>query len=186
MPVLAREIFVYPEALFEEPEAQKPVSGTWWVLHTKPRAEKALARRLLRWNIAFFLPLFEKCRRIGATIRSVHLPLFPGYLFLCGDTDARITAFETDLVAQSLHVPDEKTLRQQLARVHRMMLANEPLHPEHHIGPGSLVEIVDGPLAGLSGKVIRRGKKLRFVVEVDLVQRGVSIELERWMFQPAA
>lgn len=186
MPVLPLEPFVYPDALFGEDDSQPLPPGQWWVLHTKPRAEKSLARRLLRRDISFFLPMFERRCRVHGEIRSARLPLFPGYLFLHGDLDARATAFETNLVAQCLKVVDEARLHSQLTRVHRLMRAEESLHPESRIGPGTPVEIVDGPLAGLTGKVIRRGKQLRFFVEVDLLQRGVSIELDRWMIQPVA
>jgi hypothetical protein len=37
----------------------------------------------------------------------------------------------------------------------------------------------------MAGKILRRGKQLRFVVEVQLLQQGVSVELESWMIQPA-
>ena len=48
------------------------------------------------------------------------------------------------------------------------------------------MEVVKGPFAGLAGKVLRRGKQLRFVVDVQFLRRAVSVELESWMIQPAA
>ena len=38
--------------------------------------------------------------------------------------------------------------------------------------------------AGLEGKILHRGKKLHFFIEVQLLQQGVSVEIESWMFQP--
>src|SRR5438552_12553615 len=60
MPLLPLEPFVFPDDLLEQPAAASEESGRWWVLHTKPRAEKSLARRLLRSTTPFFLPL---CKR---------------------------------------------------------------------------------------------------------------------------
>jgi transcriptional antiterminator RfaH len=40
--------------------------------------------------------------------------------------------------------------------------------------------IESGPLAGMEGRVIKRGKNLRFFVEIDFLQRGVSVEVEGW------
>jgi len=34
--------------------------GTWWVAHTKPRQEKALAHELRQRGTSYFLPLVEK------------------------------------------------------------------------------------------------------------------------------
>jgi len=35
----------------------------------------------------------------------------------------------------------------------------------------------------LEGKIIQRGKQMRFFVEVQLLQRGVSVEIEGWMIR---
>jgi transcriptional antiterminator RfaH len=50
--------------------------------------------------------------------------------------------------------------------------------------PGALVQIIRGPLAGLEGKILRRGKRLTFVIEVHFLQRGASVEIDRWMIEP--
>jgi hypothetical protein len=46
------------------------------------------------------------------------------------------------------------------------------------------VEVTAGPLAGMEGKVLRQGNRLRFLIEVRLLQQGVSVEIESWMFLP--
>jgi transcription antitermination factor NusG len=184
MPVLPLEPYVYPEELLEPGAAFSLHQGNWWVIHTKPRAEKALARRLHRRDISFFLPMFQRSKRSNGRVLTTHLPLFPGYLFLRGNGDSRLTALETNLVVRCLPVADGERLRSDLTHVLQMMRCEAPLHPENRMLPGSVVEIIDGPLAGLTGKVLRIGKHLRFFVEVHMLQRGVSVQLERWMFRP--
>jgi transcriptional antiterminator RfaH len=204
MPLLPLEPFVFPEDLLLakkeivpaeaatvdgalEPAAD-PVPeaspGRWWVLHTKPRAEKSLARRVLKQSLPFFLPLYKKQWRNRGRLFSSHVPLFPSYLFLHGDEQVRIHALETNLVVNCLTVGDQPRLWSDLARVYHLMAAGSPLSPEDRLIPGTTVEIISGPLAGLQGTIIRRGKQLRFFVEVQLLQRGVSVEIESWMFQP--
>ena len=58
MPLLPLEPFLFPDDLLSGELGQGPVEGPgcWWVLHTRPRAEKSLARSLLRRNHPFFLP----------------------------------------------------------------------------------------------------------------------------------
>jgi hypothetical protein len=116
-------------------------------------------------------------------MRCSYLPLFPGYVFLHGATEARGHALETGLVSRCLNVVDQVGLHRDLARVYRLITSGAPLLPEEQLEPGSLVEIVLGSLAGLQGKVIRRGKQLRLVVEVELLQRGVSVEIDSHMVQ---
>jgi transcriptional antiterminator RfaH len=184
MPLLPLEPFVYPEDLLQDPSCPARGENLWWVLHTKPRAEKALARKLLGAGVDFFLPLYKKQWRSQGRRFSSHLPLFPGYAFLRGDGEVRLKALQTNQVANVLPVPDGNQLRADLVRVYRVMLGELPLVPEERLEPGTPVELVSGPLQGLVGKVLRSGKKFRFVVEVQLLQRGVSVEVEDWMIRP--
>jgi transcriptional antiterminator RfaH len=183
MPLLPPEPFLFPEDLLSRAIPGLEEGSRWWVLHTRPRSEKGLARRLLARSTAFFLPLHQRQWKSRGRLFRSQLPLFPGYLFLHGDTQARLAALETNLVATCLPVTDQHQLHADLVRVHRLIREGEPLTPEERVGPGTPVEIVGGPLTGLTGKVLSRGKKLRLVVEVQLLQRGVSVEIEQWMVQ---
>jgi transcriptional antiterminator RfaH len=153
------------------------------VVHTRPRAEKALARQLLRRSVAFFLPVWRRQWAGHDRTLSSSLPLFPGYLFLWGQGDARGAALETNQAAQVLPVGDQQRLGQDLLRVRQMMDAGLPLTPEGQLEPGTPVEITAGPLTGLCGVVLRRGRRCHFVLEVQLLQRGVSVELEASRFR---
>ena len=184
MPLLPPEPIVYPEDLLSNGAPGEDASANWWVLHTKPRAEKSLARKCLTGGIPFFLPQYEKRRRITGQMRSAYLPLFPGYLFLRGDDDARLAALKTNLVVTSLTVPDQAQLHGDLLRLYRLISAGAALTPEDKLSPGMWVEIMSGPLLGLTGKIVRRGGNSRFVVEVQFIQRGVSANLESWTIRP--
>jgi transcriptional antiterminator RfaH len=186
MPLLPLEPFVSPATLLVDGPPDGAAEGPrWWVLHTRPRTEKSLARQCLRRGLAFFLPLHKHQWRNRGRLLCSHVPLFPGYLFLCGDGSGRLAALETNLVARCLPVEDQARLHADLARVHRLIVSDAPLTPEERLQPGDLVEIVAGPLAGLQGKVLRRGKQLKLLVEVEFLQRGVSAEIESWMLRPA-
>lgn len=196
MPVLPPEPWIFPDDLLTDPEALsfpleaadngETPSDRWWALHTRPRAEKALSRRLLRERIPFFLPLQERRRRLQRRLVRSSVPLFPGYLFLRGSDDARRKALETNLVVGSLHVADQVRLTSDLVRVYDLINSGEPVFPEERLQPGMPAEIINGPLAGLRGTVVRRQgtKVLRFVVEVDFLQRGTSVEIDSAMVQP--
>jgi hypothetical protein len=84
MPIISLEPFLFPEELFMAkhcPFSLNTVPATdarWWVLRTRPRCEKALARSLLNQGISFFLPLFERRHRLQGRRVVSHLPLFAG------------------------------------------------------------------------------------------------------------
>jgi transcriptional antiterminator RfaH len=183
MPLLPPEPFVFPGELLLQPRPAIPEEG-WWVLHTRPRAEKSLARRTLASGLPFFLPLHKKQWRKGGRLFTSHVPLFPGYFFLHGGPETRLKALQTNLVAQTIPVVDQERLHEDLRRVFHLIASELPLAPEPRLQPGDPVEVVAGPLTGLQGKVLARGKRLTFVIEVQLLQQGVSVELEPWMVQP--
>jgi transcriptional antiterminator RfaH len=146
--------------------------------------EKSLARRLREREVSFFLPLYRRRWKQRGRVFNSYLPLFPGYLFVYGDADARLTALQTNLVVRTLPVPDQGRLQADLFQVHRLLTTGAPVTPEDRLQPGSRVRVTRGPFEGLEGKVLRREQQLRFVVEVQLLQRGVSLHIESGMFEP--
>jgi transcriptional antiterminator RfaH len=112
------------------------------------------------------------------------MPLFPGYVFLYGDGHVRLQALETNLLARVLPVNNQTQMQADLGRVCRLMATGVALGPEQGLQAGMLVEVIAGPLAGMEGKILRRGKQLKFFVEIEFLQQGVSVEVESWMIQP--
>jgi transcriptional antiterminator RfaH len=195
MPLVALETCLYPNSLLAAtgevasgdalPPADDEAKSQWWVLHTRPRTEKTLARKLLGREIGFYLPLYEHRLPAAGRVRTSHLPLFPSYVFLFGTGDQRRQALETNLVVQTLPVADQPRLRSDLQAVRRILESRQNVTPEERLQPGTPVRIVAGPLAGLTGVVSRRGRQLRFVIEVRFFSQGVATEIESWMLEPA-
>jgi len=186
MPLLDLEPFVFPGDLFSNSAQASEEGAVWWVLHTRPRAEKMLARKLHEARHAFFLPLHKNQWRSNGRLRTSHLPLFSGYLFVRGDGGVRDFVLATNQVAQVLPVTDQAGLHSDLAAVFQAMQSGMLMVPEERLQPGAKVEIVAGALKGLTGTVLQRGKETRFVIEVRLLRRGVSVVVEGWMLRPSA
>jgi transcriptional antiterminator RfaH len=178
MPLLPPEPSYYPATLFASGSAEIGAGRAWWVLHTKPRQEKSLARRLFAAHIPFYLPTITRRNRFRNRVLCSHVPLFPGYVFLMADGAERLRCLETNCVARSLPVPDQDGLWHDLAQVERLIASGEPIDPETRLIPGAVVEIRTGPLAGLKGRILREASGHRFVVQVDFIQRGASVLLD--------
>jgi len=181
MPLLPAEPCHYPAELFAQTDPAD--EARWWVLHTKPRAEKTVARSLYGHHVPFFLPVYEKTWRAKSRLPSSHLPLFPGYVFLRADESGRTKALETNQIATCIPVVDQDALRRELEGVYRVMTSGRPIGPESLLAPGTAARITHGPLAGLEGTVLRRGSKLNLLLEVKMLRQGVSVEIESWMVE---
>jgi transcription antitermination factor NusG len=183
MPILPLETFLFPEELLSQPY---PPSGDaeWWVLHTKPRAEKKLARTFLGRRLSFFLPLLNKRRWYNNSPKfESHLPMFPSYIFLYGTHDDRQEALMTNQIVQVLNVNDQLNLHSDLARVYQLITAGVPVTPEATLEPGMPVEIVDGPFTGMQGTYLSRANGCRLYIEVRFLHRGVSVEIDPSMIR---
>lgn len=181
MPLLEAEARTFPDTLFTDPAFV--VDGgpaKWWVLYTRARMEKSVARKLRAREVPFYLPVYKQTWETGGRVRSSYLPLFPGYVFLYGDEDARVAALETNLLSATIPVVDQRRLFDDLTRVERVLGGEVPVTPEEELPPGSPVEIMSGTFQGLVGKVVRRDGQTRLVVEVEFLRRGVSVEVDEW------
>lgn len=179
MPILAAEPDRHPAHLFDADPLGGPALGrSWYVLHTRPRQEKSLARHLHAANVPYFLPTVPRRARIRSRVKTAHAPLFPGYLFLHADRDERLTALASNRVAHALAVHEQARLWDDLRQIDQLLGAGLPVATESQLAPGTPVEITTGPLAGLCGTVIRSGSGRRFVVRVDFIHQGASVLLE--------
>jgi transcriptional antiterminator RfaH len=175
--ILAAERDLLPDGLFEGPV---PADGReWWLAHTRPRQEKALARELTLAGLSFYLPCVPKRTRTRGRIKTSHLPLFPGYAFVRFEEAERGRVFAGDRVARLVRVPDQARLWSDLRQVRKLLDLGRPVQAEDHLEPGTTVAVRTGPLAGLTGTVVRSAARHKFVVRVDLIDRGVSVVVDR-------
>jgi transcriptional antiterminator NusG len=152
--------------------------GTWFVLHTKSRQEKAMAGDLAARKVAHFLPLVTKTRSSGSRKIKVEEPLFPGYLFLRGSQDDVYNADRTKRVAHIITVPNQQRLIWELRNLAMALQNKTPLDPYPYLKEGVRVEVTSGPLRGLQGIIESRSSIDRLILSVEILGRAVSVELQ--------
>jgi len=184
MPLLPPETTLFPSNLLDDP-AGLDSDARWWVIHTRPRAEKSLVRKLLANGVGFYLPTRRQSWRSNGRGFESHLPLFPGYVFLHARPEDRGTVLSTGMVANFLSVPDQDELTADLQRVHRILSAGLPLEHRAALPPGTPVEVADGVLQGLTGTVVRSGRQAGVYIQVHMIGQGVLVELDSRLLRPA-
>jgi transcription antitermination factor NusG len=190
MPILPAEPDLYPADLWaQDPLAAAPDSADlaaprWWCLHTKPRQEKATARRLRRQRVAYYLPQIVREGRTpgGRKIRST-IPLFVGYLFLRGNDRDRVEALKGNTLVNVLEIPDQPGMDRDLRQIHQMLSSGLAVLPEPTHPVGTNVRITEGPLRGLQGIVVRRERGDKFVALVQFLGQGASVALQDWQVE---
>ena len=152
--------------------------GTWFVLRTKSRQEKVLHNDLASRGIANFLPLITQTKYYGDRKAKVEVPLFPGYVFLHGALDDAYVADRTRRVAQIIKVSDQDRLDRELRNIHMALSGGAPLDPFPYLRAGMSVEVREGPFRGLRGVIEPGGRRDRLILQVDILGRAVSLEID--------
>jgi transcription antitermination factor NusG len=160
------------------------VQGQWHVLHTKSRQEKVLAADLAAMGIAHYLPLVRQTRQHGGRKVVVDEPIFAGYVFLRGTLDQAYLADRTRRVAGIIRVADQKQLEWELTNLYFALTCEAPLAPFPFLQKGVRVEVKSGPFRGLQGVIEDRLSNDRLILQVAILGRGVSLEIDGAVLEP--
>jgi len=152
----------------------------WYALHTYPRHEKRVYERLGLQAIECFLPLYETVHRWknGCKVR-VELPLFPGYIFLKIEPGHRYKALSlpgavsiVGSVSGPWPLPDAEIVGL------RARLQSRNFEPHPYLAIGQKVRIKSGPLADLTGFLVRQSGGFRVVLSLALIQQSAAVEVD--------
>jgi len=154
----------------------------WYVIHTYSRQETKVEGHLENQGLEVLLPRITVRSRRQDRFRLLEVPLFPGYLFVHADLSTPVyydilkntgVVRILGLKRQCTPVPAETVFSLQ-----KMVASNLTLDPWSRLVKGRRVTIVEGPLAGATGVILRKkdGQR-RLVVAVDLLGRAVAVDL---------
>ena len=185
MPILPPEPDLFPNNLLDDWPVESDEQSKWWALYTLARREKDLMRRLKAMNVGFYGPMCpRKNRSPSGRVRVSHVPLFSGYVFLCGSDEDRIKALTTNCISRTLSVNNASAFVSDLRNIRKLIESDAPLTPESRLEPGARVRVRNGPLQGVEGTVIQRRGKERLLVAVKFLQQGASVALEDFRVEP--
>jgi transcription antitermination factor NusG len=156
-------------------------NSPWFAVRVKSRSEKSVAA-IARYNgFEQFLPLCTTRRRWSDRVKSLELPLFPGYVFCRIDLENRlqlltIPGVQSIIGAGKVPLPVDEA---EIAALQTAATSGLPLEPWPFLKVGQKVLLEEGPLAGLEGLLIEVRKNYRVLLSVTLLNRSVAVEIER-------
>jgi transcription antitermination factor NusG len=153
-------------------------AGLWFLLRTRSRHEKIVAGDLAARGVLHFLPLMNSLKYYGNRKVGVSVPLFPGYVFLRGVAEDAYALDRSGKIAQIIRVNDQIQLNEQLKNIAFALQQNAELCQFPYLKKGVRVEVVAGPFRGLRGVIEDLGKRNRLILQVEILGRGVSLEVD--------
>lgn len=151
----------------------------WYAAYTCANHEKRVVGELESRDVEHFLPLYSSVRRWKDRRVRLELPLFPGYVFLrlALREKLRVLQIPSVVCLVSFNGQPAALSDDEMAALRSLLTEQRHAQPHPYLAVGRPVRVVNGPLAGLQGFIVRKKNHCRFVISLNLIMRSVSVEL---------
>ncbi|MDH5652090.1 MAG: transcription/translation regulatory transformer protein RfaH [Gammaproteobacteria bacterium] len=168
--------------------SSNPAERGWYLIYTKPRAEKTAQENLARQQYQVYLPFIKIQKRRQRKYVEVVEPMFPRYLFIqlnCTTDNwspIRSTLGVSSIVrfgTYPMQVPNDLV---------SILMENEDQHGIQHavmkdFRPGDRVEIIDGALSGYEGIFLEEKSKDRVTILLNIAGQHTRVSMTRHNLQ---
>jgi transcription antitermination factor NusG len=153
----------------------------WHVVYTRSRAEKKVQTELTIKNVENFLPMQKRLRQWKDRKKWIEMPLMSGYCFV------NITRKEYDVVLQTHNVVGYVRFEGRAAIIPESQINSlkqmlkqydfEVNITSENFVPGKLVEVIEGPMIGLRGELVKAQGKNKFIIRFKQINSAASVEI---------
>lgn len=178
------------EAKLDRPLCQTDHRPAWHVIWTHSHCEQLVYEQLAAKGFHLFLPKITVWSRRGGHRRLIHVPMFPGYLFLHHAMD-RATCIEAGKARRLVRLLGERWDRpavvpdEEVEAIQKVTDAHLPALPHPYLREGQRVRITHGPLTDVEGILLRsKPNKGLLVLSIELLQRSVAVEVDSTLVVP--
>lgn len=161
----------------------------WHALYVRSRAEKKVLDQLQEQGYEAYLPMLTRIKQWSDRKKKVEEPLFKSYVFVRNNEKqhyyilgiygvVKFVTFEHKAVV----VPDK-----QILAIKKYI--DNPLDDEDDIKnldlkEGQMVRITNGPMQGVTGRLVSVKSKRRLLVNIDVVGQSIPVSIPRAKVEP--
>jgi transcription antitermination factor NusG len=158
----------------------------WFALRVRSNFERIAAEHLRHRGFEEFSPTYKTERQWSDRKKQIDASLFPGYVFCRLNPNDRLPVLTIPGAVALVGFGKGPTPipEIELESVKRMVSSGLLVAPWPFLTAGQAVLIERGPLTGVEGTLTTIKKTFRLVVSVELLQRSVSVEIDRSWVRP--
>ena len=166
---------------------QESITRGWFVLYTRHRHEKLIAKSLSNKGFEVFLPLYAALRTWKDRKKELSLPLFPCYVFLRGKLERQLEILTTPGVSSVITIDGQPAVvpSQEIESIRRATTMSLRVEPYPFLQYGERVRIKSGPFEGIEGILTLQKNVYRLVLSVEMLGKSVAVEIDRSMVERA-
>lgn len=156
-------------------------TGHWYALHVRSRHEKVVENSLKGKGYAVFCPFYRTRRKRVDRTAEIDVALFPGYVFCHFDSNYRLPILMTPGIVGVVGPgkKPEPVDDAEIASIRAIAMSGRPVQPWPFLRSGQRIRLHSGPLMGAEGIFLRVKDECHLVVSVTLLQRAISVVIEK-------
>jgi transcription antitermination factor NusG len=154
----------------------------WYACYTRPRAEKLVYERLIENGVETFLPLQKTFRVWSDRKKLVEKPLLPSYIFVKTRRKKFPDVFKIPGLVKFVNFEGQPASIPQREIDNLRLLINSEEEIEvttEKFERGDGVEVISGSLVGLTGELIKVGRRNRFIIRIDSLEQNLVLNIPR-------
>ncbi len=154
----------------------------WLVFYTKSRQEKKVKDWLEKSGYDVFFPTQKVMRQWSDRKKKVEMPLFHSYLFVHESEDKIPLLLQTPGIAWNIRYNGKPAILspREYDLIQRFLLSGLFIEvtEQQPVQLGDHVQVIDGPLKGIEGHLIKQTTGNRFVLSLHSFSSSMLVELD--------
>jgi transcription antitermination factor NusG len=159
----------------------------WFAIFTKYKTEKYVVDKLTKKGIKAYVPLLSYTKRYTRKIKHYKVPLINCYAFVHISKDEYVKVLETEYVKGFLKInkslisipQNEIEILQKIVGENERVLAEPTSFQE-----GQEVEVIQGNLTGIKGKLISIEGKHEFLIDLNTLSYQFRVHIDPKYLRP--
>jgi len=160
----------------------------WYAVRVRSNYETNVSALLENKGVERFLPTYRSRRKWSDRVKTLDLPLFPGYVF------CRIPLEERNIVLTTGGVVDIVSVgrvpapisEEEIEAIRTVVQSRAHAEPWPFLKIGQKVKINGGAMSGVEGILVRVKNSWRLIISVTLLERSVAVEIDAAYVSPAS
>jgi len=158
----------------------------WIAVYTKSRHEKVVIQELEKKNIEAYCPILKERRQWSDRKRWVEFPLFRSYVFVKIELKNILYVLQTMGVHHIIKFQGKiSTIPDGIIQnIKSMIDGGFTVEQVEYFVKGDEVKVVDGPLKGMEGLVVKIKNENKLVIKVTAIHQAIAVQIHPGYLKP--
>lgn len=154
--------------------------NAWFAVQVVPKCEMRVATLLECKGYESFFPKHKVRRKWSDRIKTLEMPLFPGYVFCRSQGRTEGLIISTPYVARIVSFSGRPSPidDQEIEALRKMESSGAQPEPCSYPQIGERVQVKEGPLSGITGILVQIRNRRQLVISIDAIMKSVSVDID--------